>query len=348
MTTRKEFQDIATNTYSKAWPNCGPAVKGAIERFHAAVTPSHSLTSKKFSLTSLIREHLDEIVREFLSNFLYKKPERLSALVKRSPISADDYLIRAMKEYQSVTNKEELDTHGEFIQATIDSLRDLVRFCEFYISEDVSYVLNIDNLSLTKKRTKKQGSSKASDLPSYLLFRHGHYCQFCDQLTEEFVEYRRNRNEIVDEELEMRELLYAKTFRENIKNTRMKGFSSTYCALHNPAQDKTNYNKALKKKVQFYSVMRMIVDIRKRVKIQPLDEYELRVVAYCLLESFPDKNKLSRTVILVADFYEKKDIVEKRAALIEMARLYESFMEWHDEFLGLQENRDEVFILPTL
>lgn len=347
MTTRKEFQDIA-NTYSKAWTDCDPAVGKAIERFHAAVTPSHSLTSKKFSLTSLIREHLDEIVGKFLSSFLSGKPERLSAQVRKSPRAADDYLINAMKEYQSFTNKEELDTHGEVIQATVDSLRDLVRFCEFYVSEDVSYVSNIDNSPLTKKRTKKRGSSETSDLPNYLLFRHGHYCQFCDQPTEKFVEYVRNTKEIVDIELEMRELKYAKTFRENINNTRIKGYSSTYCAQHNPEQDKSNYNKALKKKVAFYSVMRLLIDIPKRNKIQPLDEYELRVVAYRLIESYPEKNKLSRTVILVADFYEKKDIAEKQAALVGMTKLYQAFMEWYDEFLSLQKNTGSVFILPTL
>ena len=329
MTNRNEFQDIANMTYSKVWSNCDRTVGFAVEKFHAAVTSSHSLTSKVkiYSLTSLIGKHLDIAVNDFMSSFLFEKPKLLSKLVRISPRVAEDYLIKAMMEYEAATNNEELDTRGEIIQATIDSLRDLVRFCDFYISEDVTYISNIEG-SFCKQRTKKRGSSASNDLPNYLLFRHGNYCHFCDQPTEGFVEYKRVCEEIVDDELETRELMYANIFRENIENARMKGYSSMYCASHSPEQNKTNYNKAFEKKVLFYSVMRLIVDIRKRIKIQPLDDYELRVVAYLLLESYPDKNDLTWSVTYVERLYVNKEVDEKKAALIEMARLYQAYMEW--------------------
>ena len=66
MTTRQELQDIATNNYSQVWNNCDPLVRAAIENFHKEVTPSHSLLSKKNSVISLIKKHLDIVVNEFI------------------------------------------------------------------------------------------------------------------------------------------------------------------------------------------------------------------------------------------------------------------------------------------
>lgn len=360
MTTRKEFQDIAEKHYSKVWTNCDPAVGKSIEKFHAAVTPSHSLTSKKFSLISLVSEHLDQVVDKFMSGFLPDKPELLSKLIKVDPKSkqvkiypnrADDYLVKAMKKYETDTAIEELDERGDIIRATIDSLRDVVRFCDFFVSEDVKYVSSNEDAMLIPKRTKIGGrpaNNLSANFPIYLIFKHRPFCPFCDKFSEQEVEYHHIRSEIIIDGLEDRELKIYELLKKGRDKFREKGLSPTFCLEHNPAHYKTNYNKALKNRKQFYSLILLIIDIRKRIKAQPQDEYDRRVVAYRLLEKYPIKKDISQAAISVADYYEKKDPAEKKAALIEMARLYESFMEWHDEFLGLQENRGEVFILPTL
>lgn len=363
MTTRKEFQDIATNTYSKVWSNCDPAVREAIEKFHAAVTPSHSFTSKKFSLTSLIAGHLDEVIKTFMLRFLSEEPKLLSNLVKFSLREADDYFVKAMKEYDAFARDWKVDKRGDIIRATIDSLRNLVQFCEFNVSEDVTYVCADDDLMLRKKRTKKRGISRKEStrsLLSYLRFKHRPYCKFCDQLTERAIEYYAVKNEVVIEALENKEIKLVTMLKKDIGNFRVieeeeegkkdkdPGYSPTYCALHNPSVKKSNYNRALQKNKQFYSLMRLLIDIPRQVKIRPFDEHELRVVAYLLLEKYPIKKDISQAATSVADYYEKEDTAEKKAALIEMARLYESFMKWHYKFLSLQKNTGGVFILPTL
>jgi len=300
MTIRKEFQDIAKECYSKVWPDCDPAVRESIEKFHAAVTPSHSLTSKKFSLISLVSEHLDQVVNEFMLSFQPDKPKLLSKLIKVDPKSkkvkiypnrAENYLVKAMRRYETGTEIENLDERVDVIQATIDSLRDVVRFCDFFVSEGVKYVsVNEDLMLESPKKTKigrRSANNFAANLPSYLIFRHRPFCPLCDMYSEQEVEYHHVRSEINTCALENRELKTYELLKKGRDKFREIGLSPTYCARHNPAHYKTDYNKALKKREQFYSLMRLIVDIRKRIKARPLDTYEMRVIAYQVLDEYP-------------------------------------------------------------
>lgn len=293
-------------SWAMKWFACDPEVLKAVSAVYSNTTESQSWKSRKYSFTSLVRDHLDyEVLRFFEKYNIFAGELSISEYFKQGDFKALRWLDQIAK-FQP-PGGEFRDTGNQICYThTIETIRDLVVFCSLFKGKDKK-VWSVGNPEEgdgpTRKRARRaEGKTKFDELPWYfkgfLQLETGIYCELCGSYTSQYkyqMDYSNNVN--------------TKQQQENSSNLplRINGGSSRYCKDHDPELSHGSYKRASTKRNAFYSLRCIIHEGEKlflgRVRSHPED---IRKAAFSVVQSFEPKD-LKEAEMVVKRFYSSLD-----------------------------------------
>jgi hypothetical protein len=315
--------------------DCEPVLLAAISNYLSELTPSHSLNSRKFSLISLIKKHLDEPIDKFWKHYFFEfTPPFLSDIaIELTPDIELANLVRSV-EWEELLPHD--DFNHELFYPTVDAIRYTLSSFQFYISKDIKALqFEVDTKSkltdLQKVRAKIKNTSKNDKLPFYLIRIHKSRCELCNQLTENYRELKRIlRYESLGQE-----------DKELVKNNMLQtpNFSSNFCVNHNPDQDLPSYKRALRRRDYFHGFNRLFIEARRCQRLRPYRYTYVLRVAYEISNGNSIPLKTRKAVLNVLREYFNKPKNERDEINSKLIALAYDVLNLHNS-----KNRDNQFI----
>lgn len=263
---------------------CDPRLVAGFASFFEHVTPSHTITSRRYSMWGLVREHIDRpfeealsdypegalraFVAEFVPSSAWKPPGRVvleiasscqeAALPRLQSTSEErsraELVVSALMQWDEclrlVVRRAKVSPNHEHFAATLDSIRKLLSKLR----------------SLRPRHERDAEGTSVRDAISRP--DQDTFCELC-----------------------WRESLRAAALRSGQSKLRARGLSSRFCAIHDPRDPKSRYRADLRYKPAFERELDSLMNLDKSayfIRFEPprsADFQEIRKTAYDLVHS---------------------------------------------------------------
>ncbi|MFA7270364.1 MAG: hypothetical protein WC073_13560 [Sterolibacterium sp.] len=214
-------------------------------------------------MSTLLKEaSVDAAFVDFITR--YGLPEPRSTLSKslwKDPNDAIHLLDWAVRRGTSISASSET----VFVE-TIATIRDLIVTCTFFRPKNGKAIViggkTDDGLKRTRGR-RATGKSLSAQMPWYLKFSDKNYCELCDRPTAQY--QARKRLNSLNEQPDALRVLFE---------------SERYCRAHDPELEHAAYKKASRRRLAFYSLMRIRIEYTKLFGEQRRSHEQVRSDAF--------------------------------------------------------------------
>jgi len=320
--------------------HCLPSLRLGVERFLAqAGTQQDNLPVKRQPLLRLLREHIDAPFTELMALTGIRPPGKFSELYRMSApaFALDGWLhqqVRSLRQPHGDTPPFDWN----MLVHSIDALREVAHVCLTARGSDILYLKVDDHGSVMRTKLPKAGKLP-STMPFYLLDTHPELCRLCYRPIAHVsaaANYKPDNNRI-----EQRRML--RQVGNELHHLKVTGYSQRFCKQHDPALNKTAYNKANARKLLFLSLIRyqtLLVRQLRQPRIDPDDEL-IRLYSYRMTHEYPGWASLNVIPQLLHDYYDSKDANHREWLLKQSLPLFADAHNWLMEQLS-QEQPEQV------
>ncbi|MCR4160422.1 helix-turn-helix domain-containing protein [Kerstersia gyiorum] len=267
------------------WEGCPSVVAAAVHRFEQACTPSYTTASRRYSIWSLVREHMDAPVAETLQAL--KLPDLLGHSFSRwlelgCERGERVRLERFSKNIRALQRAFKAEFHPG-LHALLDTL------CEvgFFVLSRKPRI----SVGVSKERASQAvnyGRRQSSDYP---------FCELC---------WKHSMRAVAEEKAKK------KTAGKHVPLAEIIRFSSRFCADHNPSDPASRYRVDHRYRQRFQDeVKRQWGQVRRKQApwAHTPDEWEVRMQAYGLAR-VPDETRADEMRRMAAQGTPRKTIAE--------------------------------------
>lgn len=255
------------------WHNCAPAIIEAARCLEAECTLSHTTKSRRWSIWSLTRRHIDPTLKAYLARFDATWYADLfgaggfSGCAKANPKKTEDRIRSIIIDHNKsiVWNPE--------IEATFESLLEIILFCRARPSRH-----GVDE---SGPALRGQGPSNQRAFND----EHYPYCELCWRLAMA-AEAEKAQNP-------------CRPISSGPSNSQAgMGLSRRFCSIHDPHNPKSKYRADHNYRETFHTKLRAIYAERKANwdfwtrKLGVMHEDEMRKFAYEYVHARPSENRL--------------------------------------------------------
>lgn len=264
--------------------DCDQGVSAGLTAFWKHLSPSHTLTSRKHSVWTLIAQHLDEpflmafsrfdgsemqiLLAGFRPSQIWRSPSLQVLVAARSCVEARQPLLRAVSTELSRADRA---------VAAMDQWDECIRLAarrSFESSSQISYIATVDAIralisKLKHLRPSRQIEADGTALSDSSTRSNQHaFCELC-----------------------WRESLRTTAYRSGQNKERARRLSQRFCALHNPRDPNSKYRCDIRYKAAFMKELNALMSFDESAYLfsfkppRSADFQEIRKTAYDLVHS---------------------------------------------------------------
>jgi len=266
----------------KISPRCAESVARGIKNCSGFFSSNDTTNAHVCSIQKKVKKYFDGVLDEWIvANDLapFPFPYKFSGILTLDRANADKLLQMWTR---MVISLADLNSESEArLIATLGCIRDFLHLCYSFHPCKITVVrVDDDGCADVYKQQTGREEKLIRPLPSYLFFDNEHFCKLCfNPIESEFETERYLSGEyknISDDALTL-----LKSGAKLIGNKIRQG----HCRNHSRKDSFTlsNYNRDIKRKLQFYSVMRLIISVYEIKRVRPLSPEILRSHAHAIV-----------------------------------------------------------------
>lgn len=297
--SRADLIEQLTKRFDGAWRAGSPEIVTAVAACVSSLSVRDSRCSPASSIPRKVAISIDQPFIKFANDFHFPQPEwKFSDLIKLKLGLADYRLTEWSKNHLETLEILRLPKY-ESAGATIGLLRNFLVRCATHVPGELPALKISEDGHLFAGTTKvRRGKNlQLSDkLAHYLRFFHEGYCELCFEFTAAKMK--------LDEMVQLASELEPEISRlvKDEAPLKAKAHSPTYCRYHSRRSARGVDEK---KRLHFYSAMRLIVDVGSANRASPVDPSNLRRHAYWIAYLTGRMSPaLKRLPSAVASYYE--------------------------------------------
>ncbi|SFB27811.1 hypothetical protein SAMN04515620_13431 [Collimonas sp. OK607] len=263
--------------------HAAPEIIAAIKKCMSELTDRDSRCSPISSIPKKVAKCIDQPFIKFVKDFYFPQPEwKISGLIKLKLGDADIRLLDWSKKH--LETLELLQPHVSIYESavtTIGLLRFFLRRCAIHVPGEVPAIIISEDGQLSKGTAKvRRGKNRqlSDKLPVYLQFFHHGYCELCfeptaakmklDEMVRLGPKLKPEIMDLINDDAPLRLKKHSRGLEKH---------SPTYCDHHTPRAAR---GKDEKRRLHFYSAMRLISDVGVAIRAGTLEPSYLRRYAY--------------------------------------------------------------------
>lgn len=272
--SRAELIEQLKKRFDGAWRGASPEIVAAITTCISSLSIRDSRCSPVSSIPRKVAVSVDQPFINFANDFHFPPPEwKFSDLIKLE-LGLANYRLAEWSKNHLETLEILRQPKYESAGATIGLLRDFLARCAIHVpGEQPALRISKDgHLAVDTTKVRRRKNLQLSDkLAHYLQFFHEGYCELCFEFTAGKMK--------LDEMVHLAPELEPEIVRlvKDEAPFKAKGHSPTYCRYHSRRSARGADEK---RRLHFYSAMRLIVDVGDANRAGSFDPSDLRRYAY--------------------------------------------------------------------